>query len=316
MSRVISNENFEQRIVFKLARWLPQILGALATLALIIFAIALVYAYSPNFEPKEPEAIPYPSPVQLSVEDVKAGVKATKPEEMVDAPLPSEDESSGSEIQKAADPRLEKIAGELSVLIEQLLSRDVPFSDVKRTECAQYFWENCYRVHEVVVREGVADDLFEMLKIYDEAGEAERGSVEIPGSGLTLTVPLNGGLDHKITVLSELNKLLKPVSANESEKFVRNWISVRMERENEQKANYQKKLDEQYEKYSEESHAYADAVSRKQGMRSTVMLGIVSALGLLVVCGLILAVLAIERHTRALKDVAEKLSERSTANPT
>lgn len=315
MSRIISNENFEQRVVFRLARWLPLILGALATLALIVLVIALAYAYSPNFGPREPDAIPYPIPAQLSAEDVKAGVKATNPEEMVEIPLPGEEKQDGSEKPKSADPRLEEIASEFSKLIKLLSSHDVPFGDIKRTECAQYIWGNCYRERDVVVRRGVSDDLFEILHIYDEAGEAEKGIVKIPETGLTLTVLINNGLDHKITVLAELNGLLQGVSAKESEKFVRNWIAVRLDRENEQRANHQKKVDEQYAKYSEERSEYEGAVSRKQSMRSTVMLGIVSALGLLVFCGLILAVLAIERHTRALKAVADKLTERPTISP-
>ena len=64
------NERFERNVIFKLARWLPLGLGGLATIGLVLTLIALLYAISPNFKPKEPAPIPTPSPVKLTQADV------------------------------------------------------------------------------------------------------------------------------------------------------------------------------------------------------------------------------------------------------
>ena len=77
---------------------------------------------------------------------------------------------------------------------------------------------------------------------------------------------------------------------------------------------HQQKVEDQNAKYQEAVSEHDKSVSQKQALRYTAIIGVCMALGILVFSGLVLAVIAIERHSRAMNALLSRIDEKVKAS--
>lgn len=303
------NERFEKKVVFRLARWLPLGLGLLASVALVIAVLVLVYAFSPSFAPTEPGPLETPKAVTISTEDIQQAIAAPATQESPEtessatgpAPEPASTEKSGP------DARALAIGAELGKLYALVQKGGLSFLDETRTQCTDFSYGRCWSQREVKVREGVGVRTLEVLALYTDEGEHELEKVDIAGSDLNIKVALDSQVETRLGVLKELNALLAVAPAGKMGQWFDTWVKLRQTREQAQRKEVAEAHEKAVEEFQSAQTEHETTVAKKGAMRWSSLMALGLALGIFVFCGMVLAVLAIERHSRALRDLAEHL---------
>lgn len=189
--------------------------------------------------------------------------------------------------------------GELRTL---LMSRNVPFSDETKQVCTYYssFTGSCLTHDTQVARKGVGSDVLKVTNFYTKNKLGKQEEVKVGNSGLTFTVVLEDTISQKIAVVKELITLVSAMPAGDTEKYVRAWAKVRIEREEARRDAYEAAQKAEEDKYMAALREQERTEAEKQMLRWYVLIGVGAALVTLLVAGLALAVIAIERHTRAI----------------
>lgn len=310
------NERFEKKVVFRLARWLPLGLGLLASIALVIAVLVAAYAFLPTFAPAEPGPLEMPKPVSLSTEDIKQAIASPAAKE---APAAEEAAAPAAEEKPAAksgpDPRAVALGAELGKFHALAQKGGLSFLDVTQTQCVDFSYGQCWSQREVKVREGVGNRVLEVLALYQDEGEHEVEKVSVGNSGLTINVTLDSQVETRTTVLKELNAILAAAPAGKMGQWFDTWMELRQSREQAQRKTAAEAHEKAVEEFQVASQEHEATVEKKSAMRWSSLSALGMALGIFVFCGMVLAVLAIERHSRALRELAELLKGQAPAAP-
>lgn len=307
-------ERFEQRVIFRLARWLPLLLGGLATVALIGAVVALLYAVTPTREPAEPKPVTPPEPVQLKLSEVQQHLDTpAQPNPTDDAEpgsLPNEDQPSVSGQSRSA--ALQEFLKTVDALQAQLQRHGLSLVNLTETRCDSYYDDgSCAHTTEVVVTEA-QQDLFQLLSLYDVDSENKPQRQDTAG-GLSLTVADDDSLPTKTRVMKELIDILAQAkSAAQAQRLLDGWVALRREREHAQRQAFVQQQEAQQAAYAEALQKQHDTQTKKAELRTQSMMAIAGGLSLLVFCGLVLAVMALERHSRAMQAL---LAQRAGSQP-
>lgn len=298
------NERFERQVVFRAARWLPLGMGAAAILGLIISLAMLAYSFRPIAEVQKPKPIPVPEAVTLSFDQLKnsvklESVKKTRQDAISETGDQLAQNRSAAEI--AIVEKAKTYAAELGRLRAELMKRDVSLTDVTGQKCAFEYDHHCYRYEETVIKKGIGSQILAVIALYDNESKAKFEKVEIPGSDLSVNVRLDEGLEIKTAVLKELNKLIAQVPVQETSAYVEAWTKLRIQKERERRAQHQQNIEEQNRQYSDAMQQYEETELKNKTLRSAMLTALLGALSVLVFSGVALAIIAIERHARAIQ---------------
>lgn len=290
-------EKFERAIVLRSARFLPLILSCVATLMLIAGAVTLVYSLIPSFKPKEPAPVPQPTLVKVSQSDILGYLNRSARASSSTASESGTSESNTTPPQPRVSREAVALAAELETLRQQAARINLSWENEYTTVCGEVYFGYCLQRRTVVTSHGISDYIDEALTRHD----TEPSTVEAATVG-SRTYHVNPSqADIKIAIIKELESVLAQASPADANKMVGAWAALRGEREDARAATLKKEQDRVAEEYRKAQTQYAVALARKQQARSLSIMGVGLALGGFVLLGLILAVLAIERHTRLLE---------------
>ena len=299
------SDAFEHRVIFRLARLLPLGIGGLATLALVVCLLVLVYALLPSIEPKQPDEIPAPTPTSVSSAEIQQYLQqAATPAETTEPPATdsTRSETAAAEVNPQT-PEGITLAAAIGELNQLLIKAGLSFVDVTEQRCMNYYYEQCYDWREVTLKEGVSERYFQVLSMYGKNDGAERVEYSVPQATFTVYLVVDAGIQAQIDATNELNSILRELKPAQVLEYYNAWVELRTNKESEQWQAYEAKVSEQDQQYSEKVESHQETVTTKQMLKGSSGMGLLIALGLLVLAGLVLAVIAIERHSRAMNQL-------------
>lgn len=300
------SDAFEHQVIFRLARLLPLGIGGLATLALVICLLVLVYALLPSIEPKQPDDIAAPAPTSVTSAEIQQYLQqAAAPTETVEQPVT--DSASAETVTTEVNPQKPEgiaLATAIGELNQLLIKAKVSFIDVTEQQCAGYgYYDECYQWREVTIKEGVSKQYFEVLSIYSQNEGVERVEYSVPKADFSVNLVVDSGIQAQIDATNELNNILRELKPAQILEYYNAWADLRTDKEAQQQQEYQTQQLEQEQQYTEKVANHQETIATKQMLKSSSGMGLMIALGLLVFAGLVLAVIAIERHSRAMNQL-------------
>jgi hypothetical protein len=180
----------------------------------------------------------------------------------------------------------------------QATALKLSWTDRYETVCSQRIYGYCYGQRNVLVSKGVVGYIAEFFQMHND--DSVRGeSVTIGKSSYRSINPSHS--DAKIAILKEMEGVLSNSTAANAHQMLHAWAQVRKEREDARSKQYEAEKQKTAEEYGKAQVSYEKTVAQKQQARQFSISGVGLALGGFVLFGLVLAVLAIERHTRILE---------------
>lgn len=178
------------------------------------------------------------------------------------------------------------IANELHSLRMLAAERELPWED-------QYVIEWWQRRK---VASGVGDSLRPLLARFDEGNARE--SVDLSGFRYRINPSRP---EIKVAILKEAQSILRSTTAAEAPRIFWAWLELRTARENARAQEFRREQKRVLEAYQKAKAEHEATVLRKRAARDLAVTAAGLALGAFMLFGLVLAVLAIERHTRLLE---------------
>jgi len=294
---LLSSDKIERGFIFRFGRSVPLSVACLAGVMLIAATAVAVYSVVPPTErPVRPIADP-PAPVAISAIDLET-VMLAEPAE------PLETEVAAS---RPSAPPAEAIAlaGLQDSLREILAAGSIPWVNRYESVCTYRgtLTGTCYRWSRRLVSIGAGERVSELLELYD-TGWPQTYEVTLSDRRPARTYLVSSsGVDSKSSAIHEAIALLSDLVPSQRREGFDVWLRLRNDRERARQVAIQS---EERRFAAEQRQAQAEAaaaLAEKQLVRGVALLVAGAAVGTILLAGLLLALLAIERHTRALQEV-------------
>ena len=285
----VTFQRFERTVIFPSARILPVLLSVIAMLMLIGAGVGLLYSFIPPDEPRPEKKV---DAVSVTPSDVDHLIKQGMPQKSSSKPEgeapPNQPTGSAGGMELAAE--IGKVRSQASALM-------LPWNDQEETRCKEKVYGYCIGQHKVVVSRGVIGYLAEAFMPYrSELDDYE--SVTVSGNTYKLKVSEEKPM---LAIIKELEAVLSSATAANAGQKMQAWAALREERET-KRADAIKSAERERE---EEKQRYESALANRHMARNWSLSSAALALGALVLFGLTLAVLAVERHTRMLEQMMQ-----------
>jgi hypothetical protein len=189
------------------------------------------------------------------------------------------------------------IANELEVLRKQATSLDVPWANEYKTVCEEIIYGTCIGQKSVLSARGAFGFIEQAFEHHDDASTP----VETVSMGEWRYRINPSNKEAKIAIVKELEQALRSATPVNGSRILAAWGELREKKELDRETAFQIEKDQRAEKYAKVQAEYDANVERKHVLRGVSLSGIGFALAGFVSFGLVLAVLAIERHTRLLE---------------
>lgn len=308
-------EQFERVIVFRSARFLPLLLSVVATVMLVIAGFALLYAIIPSWKPKQPAPVPEPPQVAVTGSEItdylnrsaQVASPSTQPN-AANQPGNAGQNSNASSV-PVVSPDAKSIANELDAIRKQALALSLPWANEYQTVCQQVFFGNCYNQRTVMSSRGVSGYIDQAFGHHND-GTVPVETVQVGDQSYRVN---SSHHDAKLAILKELETVLASAQAENARKLLNAWGKIREEKERDRDKALRSEQERRDQAYASAQMRYETTVEKKHRIRSTSIYVVSMALGGFVLLGLILAVLAVERHTRLLE--AQLASAKGEAAP-
>jgi len=310
MSKV---EQFERGVVFKSARFLPLLLSVVATLMLIVASIALLYSIIPSWKPKEPAPAPEPQQVSVSGGEITDYLnRSAQPASPTAQPNPTSQPGNVAQTPPVASPDAKSIANEIDAIRKQADGLKLSWSNEYQTVCQQVYFGNCYNSRTVMSVRGVSGYIDQAFSHHNDAAVPIE-TVQVGDQSYRINPSHR---DAKLAILKELEGVLASAHPEDAHKLIGAWGKLREEKEKERDKAIRTEEERRNQEYADAQQKYRSAVDRKHIVRGISINVVALALGAFVLLGLVLAVLAIERHTRLLEaQFASAKAEMVPASP-
>lgn len=277
-------EDFERSIVFRSARFLPLFLCAMATLLLAGAGVALAYSLMPSWDPREPGSVKEPPLAAVTRAEVDEYLRLKA---QLSAPPVRQADTAARSAPRASDAAV-AIANELHVLRTLTAERQLPWED-------QYVDIGWWQRRKVA--SGVGDSIRPLLTRFDEGNVRE--TVQTGGSRYRINPSRH---ETKVAIIREAQTILSGTTTTEARQTFQGWLELRTAREDARAQEYKREQERVLRAYQEAKAAHEAALVRKRGARGFAVVAAGLALAGFMLFGLVLAVLAIERHTRLLEE--------------
>jgi Skp family chaperone for outer membrane proteins len=294
-------EQFEQAIVFRSARILPLVLAVITTLALVVAIVALLYSVIPSLKPSEPK--PTPEPAQVSVNNSEITDYLNRMNQAAPGPAAGTTQTANTNPSPSApaarvvSAEAQALANEMDAVRKQAVALNLPWANEYQTVCQSVFFGNCYGARTVLASRGVSGYIERAFSHHNEESSTSE-EVQIGDQSYRVN-PSHS--DVKMAILKELEGVLATAHPDDAMKLLNAWGKLREDMEKERDAAIKSDAEQKAEEYAKAQAEYEKTIATKQAVRRTSLITAGMALGWFVLLGLILAVLAIERHTRLLE---------------
>jgi hypothetical protein len=292
-------ERFERAIVLRSARVLPLFLSAIATVLLAVALVALLYSIIPALKPSEPKPIAEPPQVSVDSRDIVSYLNKS-----AQATAAAETGGSGASSQSEEKPKVpgvspeaQAIANELEVLRKRVVSLDLRWDNEYKTVCDEVIYGTCIGQKTVLSAPGA----FGFVERAFARHHRPYSQIETVSAGEG-RYPINASnAEVKIAIVKELEAALRSATPVNANRVLTAWAEVREQKETDRETAFQIEQQQREEQSAKAQAEYEANVERKHVIRGVSLSGIGFALAGFVSFGLVLAVLAIERHTRLLE---------------
>lgn len=281
-------QRFERSVILPSARILPVVLSVIAMIMLIGAGVGLLYSFVPPDNPKPVRKI---EAVSVTPADVELFMKQSKPQSS-----PSKVEGEAQTNRSTLSPTGVELSTEIQKLKSQASALMLPWNDQEETRCRERVYGYCLGQHQVVVSKGVVGYLAEAFKPY-------MSDSDVYDTGST---PNGGTFKFKVSeekpmlaLIKELEIVLSTATPGDANQKLQAWAALREDGEK-KRADAIKTAEQEREN---ENQRYESAMANRRLARSWSLTSAALALGALVLFGITLAVLAIERHTRILEQM-------------
>lgn len=292
-------ELFEQRFVLRVARIAPLVLSGVLALALIVGGTVFLASLIPPSGPDEPDPVQAPELAELTPDEVVAHLNAddTARSRPATQDAPATDESQEP---SAAAVRL---AREVHAVREALAEQGVAWETRRVTVCTERFYGRCVARERRVQTQGYGEAIVELLTLHDTSDRVEMVRLEDDDA----TYVLNSSNHRiKIEVLPELPDIIAGEADAGPERLVAGWIELRRLRDAERREALRAERRRVARERQEAEARYEERMAERNTRLTASLAGVGVSLGGLIVLGLLLAVVAIERNTRALRERPEE----------
>lgn len=285
-------EKFEEGFIYRVGRALPLVVAVLCVLSLLTAGAIIGYSFTPVDPVVEPRPAVTPADVSISAEDVGTVVDASD-----EQAKPIEGSEEGAEPVEHFSEAALAIARAIHQVV-QLVPNSAWESSYKRV-CSKAYYGYCIDWDRKIVKTGLGSYIEPVLQLYDLS---ESGPTQVRLIEVSATYPVNES-NHttKVAVLNEVRDILIGQPEGQRAKYLAAWSQLRVEREQARRAAIQAEEARVAEEKQKEELRVAAETSKKQVARMSALTGGGAALGALWIIALSLALLAIERHLRALQ---------------
>lgn len=298
-------EKFERGVVFRIARGMPLIVAILSTLLLVVAGAALLFSFLPPARVTVAESPSTPPPVRITPEDIEAYLAS---QEMAKEASNKKNEGArpGTSVPKSSSqPPASKEAIDLATRLHAARTaatkHGIPWLDKTERYCkdrARYLTNYCFEWGTRVTVRGFGPLLTTVLELYDTDTPTET-AVALDTNESYLVNPSNHA--EKIAILDELIGILNTVPSKDAAKLAFAWGELRIQKEQARQQEIQREAARIAQAQREADMAYEMALTERRETRKEALWGLLVSLGTIFTTGIILAVLAIERNTRAIR---------------
>jgi hypothetical protein len=271
------------------------LLSVVATLILAVAALTLLYSIVPSWKPRPPEPVPEPAQVSVSGSEINDYINRGAPP-VSQASQPNSQGQAGNAAQNPGappappiGPEARSIANEIDAIRNQAVALKLPWANEYQTVCQQVFFGNCYR--------GVSGYIDQAFGHHND-GAVSTETVQVGAESYRINPSHH---EAKMAILKELEGVLASAQPETARKLVAAWGKLREEKERERERALNAEQERRDQAYASAEMKYQRTVERKHRVRGASLYAAGLALGGFVFLGLILAVLAVERHTRLLE---------------
>lgn len=299
-----SIERFERLFLFRAARILPLGFGALGAVMIVLAALGLAYSVMPAIKGKPP--LPNPSPPEVAVTraDVANHLRLAAASRSSAQETPTATPAAGTRAPAPPSSDATAIASKLHALRQLVAQRNLAWANETEAYCESQYFGSCYRWGTRVTRAGAGPIVLEVLARYNAGDRVE--TVSPPGVEERYRINSTGSAT-KLRVLDEITTILRQAPGEEIE-MIRGWGALRRDREQARSDAISAEQARVATAAMEIEVRHVAAVAKRAATRWTSTRLLVGALGVLFMTGVALAVLAIERNTRAIQRLATNLS--------
>jgi len=289
-------DRFEKDVVLRIARTAPLLLAGLAMAMLVIAAVVLVVSLVPPRRPADPAPAEAPPVVALGVEDVERYLsEIERARESTAKAAPAPRSSIGTWEPSASALALANEIHRTRVALEE---KGIAWESRYRTECVERIFGTCINTRRRVVTQGLGDRILAVLSLHDTADTTE--TVRIEAEQATYTVnPSN--VETKTALLEELRTLLAAESAREPQTLATAWLELREQYDRERIERIRQEAERVAAEAAAARTRHEEALINRRERLTAALAGLGIGFTALIVLGLGLAVLSIERNTRALR---------------
>lgn len=288
-------DRFEKDLILPIARGAPLLLAGLAFALLAMATVVLIISLVPPRRPAEPQPAEAPPVVALDIDAVEAYIaEQERTKESTEKAAPAASDGSAAPEPSADAVALAREIHSTRVVLEE---KGVAWETRYRTECVERLFGVCFQTRRRVVTQGLGDRLFGVLSLHDEGDTKE--TVQLEPENVTYTVnPSNA--KTKTTLLQELRTVLSAGSTREPRALAIAWLELRERHDRERNELIRKEADRVALERAAAQARHEAALAERRERLNAALKALGAGLGALVVLGLSLAILSIERNTRAL----------------
>ena len=282
-------DKFEQGVLFRFSRTAQLLVSAVVSVALVLGVVALGASYLPvSREPEPPQPqVASPQPVLVSGADIAAFLRARTPRPAPTSPAPSR-----PAVQRQAAgtvPPIDPNAALLATLVDSL--------------------------RRVLTGRGVSwaqpagPLVINILARYDNGGRSIESKA---ASGETYLINPSG-FPEKQSILHELLPIVQSSPQGQELEYMKAWRSLRVEREDASRSEFSRAMQSAANERAQrvmtieaqyQAKRFAQDASRARALRYLPWM-----IGALVIAGLALSLLGIERNTRTLERLLTSLQD-------
>jgi hypothetical protein len=287
-------DKIERGFVFRVTRGVPLTLALIAGGLVVATVLVALFTLLPPKQPTDPTPATEPGPVALTAQDVASAVAAQQSAAKIAS-------TAAREASAPANPPVSEGAREVAMAVykirELMPSAQYAWADEYRTVCAQRYYGYCLEERRELSRRGVSGRLVGVMDLYDEPGSS---SEKVRLRELSTEYTVNGSnAGEKVRALEAAVAVLQPIAVAERGAYLAAWSDLWQEREQTRIATIQAERNRVARERADEEARFAREQEEKRSLRMMATMGFGYAMLAIWLFGLTLALLAIERNTRA-----------------
>lgn len=294
-------DRLEESYIFRVTRAVPTGLIGIATAALAIALLAVLYSLVPPRPVREPAPAVTPPEVRLTLAEVQQYIApASAPAVGTTVTVPTTQTTTAV---PTVDSAWLRLASQVHAIRRLFPESTYSWNDQYETYCTSEFFGTCYGTAQRQTAWGVSSAVMQAVNLYNSGDQEEWVTAPGTGQGYRLNVT---DAPKKLAALTELQTMLRATPVGQRRDVLGGWTSLRREREQQRLAQIGSENERVASERAAEFARHQGAVAARRGIRGAAMMIIGGSVMAVWMLGLTLALLAIERNTRSGRRIAQQ----------